>query len=390
MITGRDFIVFSDDWGRHPSSCQHLFRRLLGANRVIWVNTIGTRSPTLSRADLARAAGKIRAWTSPAPRGGEGPPGPAPAAVLEPFMTPFDAWRIGRRWNTALLVRALRRECAARRLDRPILVTTIPNAAGVVGALEEALAVYYCVDDFSEWPGAHRGAMRTMERELLAKADLVIATSDALFEDKSRVHPLVRLVRHGVDWDAFHEGRGRVPPELAALPRPRVGITGLLDARIDVALVDALAAAVPEASFALLGPRQIPPGPLDARPNVRFLPAVPYDDVPAVLHALDAALIPYVENALTERINPLKLRESMASGTPVVSTPLPEAARYADVVEIARGPVAFEAALRRALAEGRTRAGERAARVRGEGWDARAEEFSRHTIDAEERVRPVP
>jgi glycosyltransferase involved in cell wall biosynthesis len=367
--------VFSDDWGRHPSSCQHLFRRLALGNRVLWVNTIGTRTPSLSRADLVRAGGKIREWTLGAGR--DDAPQDVPVDVLRPFMTPFDRWRPFRQLNARLLRDAVGKALALGGDDPPILVTTIPNAAGLVGQLGEAASIYYCVDEFSEWPGADRKTMLEMEADLLQRVDLVAATSDTLFEGKSAVHPRVRLLRHGVDWERFQRGAGTVPVALEALPRPRFGFTGLVDERIDTELVGRLAAARPDASFVFVGPRQLGPGPLDTAPNVHFLPAVPYDDVPAVVAAFDVAALPYVESRLTESINPLKLREFLASGVPVVATPLPEVRRYGEFVEAPRDFDGWKVALDRALAEGRSRAAARSASVRAEGWDQRAEKFSR-------------
>ncbi|MCA9753302.1 MAG: glycosyltransferase family 1 protein, partial [Gemmatimonadetes bacterium] len=152
MSARRTFVVFADDWGRHPSSCQHLFRRIAPHHRVVWVNTIGTRTPTLRPADLARAAGKLREWAFGAGDAAAAASDPAvPVEVLRPVMTPFDRWHPLRRLNASLLIRAIR--AAVSPAERPILVTTIPNAAGVVGRIEEAASVYYCVDEFSEWPG---------------------------------------------------------------------------------------------------------------------------------------------------------------------------------------------------------------------------------------------
>jgi glycosyltransferase involved in cell wall biosynthesis len=381
VISGRSFVVFSDDWGRHPSSCQHLFRRLALRNRVLWVNTIGTRTPTLSRADLARAAGKLREWTMRPDSSGDDEP--APVEILRPLMTPFDRLRPLRLLNATILTRAVNRALRLGAHDPPILVTTIPNAAGVVGSVGEALSVYYCVDEFSEWPGSDRTAMLEMEGELLRRVDLVVTTSDALFHAKSASHARVRLLPHGVDWQRFREGAGRSPAALDALPRPRIGYAGLVDERLDAELLTALATARRDMQWVLLGPRQLPPSGLDQLPNVHFLPAVPYEDVPAVLAALDVAMLPYVESDLTERMNPLKLRELLASGTPVVATPLREVKRFAAEVALARGPDEWLAQVDAALKEGRSGAAARAERVRPEGWDARAEEFSRFLADAE-------
>jgi glycosyltransferase involved in cell wall biosynthesis len=384
VLVNRDFVVFSDDWGRHPSSCQHVFRRLARRNRVLWVNTIGTRTPRLSRSDLARAAGKLREWTRPAPEQAADDA----VRVIRPFMTPFDRWRIFRSGNSKLVGRAVTRAMAIGGFRDAVAVTTIPNAAGVMGRLGEASSVYYCVDEYSEWPGADRRAMLEMERELLARVDLVVVTSEALFEAKSAKHPRVRLLPHGVDWERFRAGSGRVPPGLERLPRPRVGYAGLVDDRLDAARVAALARAMPDTSFVFVGPRQLGPAELDGQPNVHFLPAVPYDDVPAVLAALDVAFLPYVESELTARMNPLKLRELLAAGLPVVAAPLPEIARLAGV-RLARDQDDWMRALRAALAEGRSEAAARSASVRDQSWEVRAEEFGRliHEAEAASRSR---
>lgn len=381
MIRGRDFLVFADDWGRHPSSCQHLFRRIAEVNRVLWVNTIGTRTPTYSRRDVGRAAEKLRGWLGGA-RTDESARD-VPVEVLNPFMTPFDRFAPLRAVNAWLLRRSLRRALALRGVERPVVVTTIPNAVSVLGALDERASLYYCVDEFSEWPGADRRAMLAMEEELLRKVDIVVATSEALFAAKSRLHPRVRLLRHGVDWESFHAGTGRVPPALADLPRPRAGFVGLADARLNVSLLAELARACSDVTFVLVGPRQLPAGELDPLVNVKFLPAVDYAEVPAVLQALDVALLPYVESRLTENINPLKLRELLAAGIPIVATPLPEVRLFASFVRTARDPAEWTAELRQALREGRSLAAERSASVRSCGWDVRAGEFVRYVLEAE-------
>ncbi len=385
MITERSFVVFADDWGRHPSSCQHLFRRIAPRNRVVWVNTIGTRMPRFSRADLGRVVEKLREWsrgTTDAPANPD-----VPVQVLRPVMTPFDRWKPLRRLNVSLLERAVKGAFPPGDADRPILVTTIPNAAGVVGRLGEALSVYYCVDEFSEWPGADRDVLLSMEAELLERVDLVIATSETLFESKSARHARVRLLRHGVDWDRFRHAEGNPPEALANIPRPVVGFIGLADERVDVPRVAALARGLTDVSFVFVGPRQLPPGALDALDNVTFLPPVPYEAVPAVLGAFQVAILPYVVSELTERINPLKLRELLAAGLPIVATPLPEILRFAEFVRTARDADEWVRETRAALEEGRSRADARSASVRGESWEERAEEFSRFCCEAEQALR---
>jgi glycosyltransferase involved in cell wall biosynthesis len=186
-----------------------------------------------------------------------------------------------------------------------------------------------------------------------------------------------------VDWERFREGKGSLPKELLSLSRPRFGFTGLVDGRIDVELIEGLAARFAGGSFVFVGPRQLARGPLDELPNVHFLPSVPYDDVPAVLASFDAGILPYRENTLTHNINPLKLREFLASGIPVVASPLPEVLRFRDWVRTPKGLEEWQEALEGALAEGRSRSSARAESVRRDGWDERALEFAGFCLEAE-------
>jgi glycosyltransferase involved in cell wall biosynthesis len=304
--------------------------------------------------------------------------------VLRPLTTPWGGGALSRRVASALFTYAIKRELASDK-GETVLVATGVKAADVVGRLGETASVYYCDHEVREG----KGGVAAREAELLGKVDLVVTTSAPLFERKSAQHARVRFLPHGVDWDAFRTGRGRAPAALESMPRPRVGFVGRVDERIDVALVDAAAGALPDATFVFVGPRGLRRGPLDVRANVRFLPAVAYDDVPAVLQALDVGMLPYRVDALTEGANPLKLRELLAAGVPVVSTSLPEVRRYAGLVRIARDVDEWGSALRDAVREGRSRADERSRAVRGETWERRGEEFERFVTEAVDASRPA-
>ncbi len=382
----RDFVVFADDWGRHPSSCQHLFARIAREHRVLWVNTIGTRKPTLSAADLARGLEKAREWATKgrengaarrSDQGGEGERRESAVEVIAPLMTPFDHWGAFRSLNAGLLRRAVRKALDERGFARPILVTTIPNAWGVVGEIDERASIYYCVDDFAEWPGADRESMQAMEAKLLRRVDLVIATSAALVEDKRRTHARVQHLPHGVDWPRFQRTDEPPPAAIAEKPRPRIGYVGLTDERLDVALIEDVARAMPEASFLFVGPRQLAKGPLDEMPNIHFIPPVPYERVPSVLRALDAAILPYrAEGRLAERLSPLKALEILAAGVPLIATPLPELVRLGRGVRIARSAEEVRGALRSAIdVEDEASRNARAQSVREESWESRASHF---------------
>src|SRR3984957_5853633 len=197
-LTGLPLLVFADDWGRHPSSCQHLIRRLLDRPPTLWVNTIGTRKPRLDLDTLRRGLEKLRHWTRrPSHKAATLP---ANLRVLNPRMWPSFDSRLARELNCRLLVPAL--GTAARELgDPPVAITTIPLVADLVGKLPVRRWVYYCVDDFSTWPGLDGGTLRSMEEELVKRADVVIAVSETLQDRLAGMGRQSHLLTHGVDTD---------------------------------------------------------------------------------------------------------------------------------------------------------------------------------------------
>jgi glycosyltransferase involved in cell wall biosynthesis len=170
-----------------------------------------------------------------------------------------------------------------------------------------------------------------------------------------------------------------VPDDLRALPRPVIGFFGLLADWVDLDLVRAIAMARPDWSFALVGKHATGVGAVRGLPNVHLLGQKPYALLPAYCRGFDVGMIPFRSNALTLRANPLKLREYLAAGLPVVSTSLPEVARYHALVHLAEGTDGFTRAITAALGE-RSPALDRmrAAAIATESWEARVAEIEYH------------
>ncbi len=377
MLRNVDFLVFSDDWGRHPFSCQHLMRRFLPGNRLIWVHTIGLRTPRLCLYDARRALEKLGSWLPTKHTGKTIEPRKTDLRphILSPVMLPFNRIPGVRAFNRASVVRAVRRAMGALGLRAPVLLATLPNACDYVGAFGESLVVYYCVDDFSLWPGMNQpDLVREMERSLLAGADLVAATSTALCQSRGNAAGPARLLSHGVDVDHFAGGPYPCPPALADAPGPLIGFYGLLDQRLDLPLLREAARQRPDWTFALIGARQADLAALENLPNVRLIPPVDYTDLPAFAARFDAAMIPYRTGALSDSINPLKLREYLAAGKPVAGTPLPELLRLPGV-HTGEGAVGFIRAVEAALAD-KTPPEARRAALAGQSWQDKAELLS--------------
>ena len=382
-------LVFSDDWGRHPSSCQHLVGHLVPRRRVVWVNTIGTRPPRLDRATITRGFEKLRQWLSPSggcqppesslPTRGADTPRSGQPTVLNPKMWPSFRSRPARGLNRRLLTRAVRR--ATESLPTPpVVVTTLPLVADLVGTFPAARWVYYCVDDFGVWPGLDGRTLRAMEAELVAKADGVIAVSETLQAHVAKLGKPSHLLTHGVDLDHWRKPVTDDNPlslaGVADLPRPLVVFWGVIDRRTDVAFVRHLAGTMTEGTILLVGPQDNPDPALFAPPRVKTLPPVPYADLPALAARAAVLVMPYADLPVTRAMQPLKLKEYLATGKPVVVRSLPATDPWADCLDAAATPGAFAAAVVERLRTG-VPDGQRAARGRleAESWAAKAGQF---------------
>jgi glycosyltransferase involved in cell wall biosynthesis len=268
----------------------------------------------------------------------------------------------------------------------------MPNVGRLLGSFDERMVIYHCVDEYSAFQGVPREATLAMERDLVRRADLVLTSSRTLRDEREDLNPNTHFVSHGVDVPHFSralDARLPVPEEIRDLPRPVVGFFGLLAEWIDFDLIAELARQRPGWSFVLLGKEVAGLGALRHLPNVHRLGQKLYADLPSYCRGFDAAIIPFRTNSLTVRANPLKLREYLAAGLPVVSTPLPEVARYWPLVRLAEGPAAFGAALDELFAQGRSPDADRARvlAMESESWEARVEEMERLIVRTESRGR---
>ena len=376
LAQGTPFVVFGDDWGRRVSSLQHLFRRITPQYPVVWVNSFGHRAPRVTVYDLKRAVGKLRSMFRglTMPRG-EGLPGELPAAIVEPKALPWHDVRFVHALNNRSLQRDVRR--ALQRVapsTPPVLVTGTPAAVGVVGSLGELVSIYFCMDNYAELPGVSRALVDPLERKLLGKVGAVVATAAQLCEAKRPASTRAFHLPQGVNFDHFAAPQP-VPPDLARLRPPRIGFAGGVSECCDLALIQAVAAANPQGSVALVGPVSVDLAELTS-PNIHVLGDRPYATLPAYVQGFDVGIIPYVLNEWTRAVDPLKLLEYLAAGIPVVTTPIPEVHKYASVITLASGPTEFaRAAVAACVADGPELRRTRQLVAREQTWEHRATQF---------------
>jgi glycosyltransferase involved in cell wall biosynthesis len=226
-----------------------------------------------------------------------------------------------------------------------------------------------------------------MERRLSEKCDIQIVSSSLLYETKRRINPNTFLVTHGVDVEHFRRAcdpRTTVPRDLARLARPVIGFFGLIADWVDLELVRFIAVARPQWTVVLIGKLTADASPLRGLANVHLFGRREYADLPAYCKGMDVGILPFVINPLTLAANPLKLREYLAGGLPVVASAIPEAERLEGLVRIGRTPEEFLAGITAVVDSGRTGPGLALSRsMDGESWDEKVEELSRIVASAE-------
>ncbi len=383
MSRGHDIVCISSiDWDFIWQGHQQIMTALAtNGSRVLFVENTGVRRPTLK--DLPRLRHRIRNWW----RGTKGfRKERENLFVYSPLILPFPYSRIARWINRAVLFRALRRWMLAVGFRRPLVWTFLPTplARDLIREFNGELTIYYCIDDLaSSSPPARRIARS--ESQLFREADLVFVTSEKLRERAARFRDRVHVFPFGVDFSEFErvrKGSDEIPADLRELDRPVLGYVGGMHQWVDQELLATVAEAMPEASFALIGPRQTDVSLLVGRPNVHLLGPRTHQEVPRYVKGFDVGLVPYRRSEYTANVYPTKLNEYLAMGIPVVATDLSEIRRfnaeYGEIVLVARDAATFAGALRQAL-EKRSCAEEVERRIEVawlNSWDARITRMS--------------
>lgn len=295
-------------------------------------------------------------------------------------MLPSFRSRLGRGLNRRVLARAVR--FATENGPVPIVITTLPVVADLVGRIRAARWVYYCVDDYAVWPGLDGRTLRDMEAELVSKVDVAIAVSETLQGHLTKLGRSARLLTHGVDlefWRNESSNNDRIrqwADELNEFGDIRIVFWGVVDRRMDLAFVRALADSLTRGMILFVGPQDNPDPELFRIPRVRFFPSLPYDDLPILAGYSSVLIAPYADLPVTRAMQPLKLKEYLATGKPVVVRKLPATVEWADCCDVVEAPEEFAAMvlkrLQSALPPDQDRARQR---LEAESWAAKAAQF---------------
>jgi len=383
MLTGYNFVYFGPGpWPGLWRNRHHLMTRFARFNRVLYVEPPPYLRPTvnqllrsrkawqaLRKPHLSQVQDNLYVYHSPAF---------APVSGRLPLSTITHIMR------RALLLRAIR--CLG--MEQPIIWLSRPEMRSLIGQFHEQLTIYHVVDEYTAYQGVTEelaSRLRLQEEQLMAKVDLVIAVSLPLWEAKRPYNPHTYLVPNGVDFEAFNHAlveKAPPPMDLNVIPEPRLVYAGLIGVRLDLTLLLAVAQRRPDWSFVFIGQ-------VDDRgcenelvylhrlPNVHFLGIKPASAVPSYLLACQVCLLPYHWSEESRHIDPIKLYEGLASGKPVVSTPIPAVLPYSDLIRLASDHGELEAAVQEALAEqDDDRVAQRRSVAAANTWEKRVEQIS--------------
>ena len=245
----------------------------------------------------------------------------------------------------------LERYLLDHRIDDYLLWFYTPMALPLADGLSPRGMVYDCMDELAAFDFAPP-ALIARENALFEAVDLVFTGGRSLYESKRSRHADVHCFPSSVDHGHFGRRDVEDHQDQRAICRPRLGYYGVIDERLDMGLVAALADAHPEWQVVMVGPVvKINPATLPRRPNVHWMGQRRYDELPAFLAGWDVCLMPFALNASTRFISPTKTLEYLAARKPVVSTAVRDVAQqYATVVPIAESPACFVAACEDILA----------------------------------------
>ena len=368
---GLGIVYFGNEWfAENRTSSHHMARRLATMMPLLYVDSPGMRPPTTSGRDLRRIWRKL---SQAARRPTQVQPGLWHCTVPQlPWRGVPGVERLNRWFGAWAVRRAMR--CAG--IGRALLWFVVPHPSFLLDAVAHERAIYYCIDDYAAHPGVDAARIKACDETLTRRAYHVFVAPPALVAAKQAVNAATSYAPHGVDVDLFaraQEASTPLPARAAGLPHPVIGYFGLIAAWTDVDLLAWLASQRPRWHFLLVGHASVDVGALARLPNVTLAGAQPYESLPGWAKAFDVAIIPYRLNQQVRNSNPLKLREYLATGKPVVTVRAPEVDRFGNLVLVADDAQAFLLAIESALAEdGPALALARQAAVRAMSWDERA------------------
>lgn len=258
----------------------------------------------------------------------------------------------------------------------PIVWVVCPAACDTAIKMRKSALVYQRTDLYEEFPNVDYVTIRDYDRKLKENADLTLFVNRRLYIEESEQCKRALYLDHGVDYDMFAiEKKTAWPLDVDGIKKPLIGYFGTIDGHtVDIRFLEELVELLPNMSFVFVGDVSSPCSLLKSKKNVWMLGQKPYMQIPDYGSCFDVCIMAWRQTRWIESCNPIKLKEYLALGKPVVSTPFTELENYQDVVYEAATPKEFVECIKRALAEDSPeRIVARRKKVQTSTWDSKAE-----------------
>ena len=355
MVQGKDIILISNQMldDRYWTSKQYITMELIKNNRVLYVEAnysfgkllsgmIGKKWPVVPFGRLQYENDNLSVLT-PYPR--------------LPYRNHFQ-W-IG--WlNQKLLLAKIRRATKKLNFVHPLLWTFLHQTANMIGKLDESVAIYHCVDDWSVLlPMAGVGEpkrIRKDEKKLISCVDVVFRVSAKLLDYFKIPNTKVFDIPNGVDIDLFNPEcylDESLQDDMKNLPRPILGFSGSIGKWVDVELLIQVSRRYEEVSIVIIGLNEKNPNIHKLKPleNVHFLGMKPREEVPQYISGFDVCLMPFNRTEVGKGLLPLKMFEYLALGKPVVATSSEVLEQFEEVLYLADDNDAFVQGIENAMVD---------------------------------------
>ncbi len=373
-----DVVCFGGgDWWYHNRAHidMQIMRRFARVGTVLYVNSIVIQKPKFGKNSkfIDKFVRKAKSIMTGLKQSGEG------FWVYSPLTLPVHHIPWARQLNELLLTIQIRTVVRKLKIHNPIIWVACPGACDTSIRLPKSALIWQRTDRWEEFPNVDTRIISAYDRKLKVNADLTVFVSSLLYGAEYKQCRNALCLDHGVDYEMFAHAydNGTIPQDMANIRKPIVGFFGQIDGHtFDVHFIEKVTECLPEISFVLIGKalNEVDCHSLLSRKNVWMLGQKPYKQVPHYGKCFDVAIMPWCQNRWIEACNPIKLKEYLALGKPVVSTPFPELQKYDDVVYQAKTPREFADCIKRALTEDNAeRIASRRRKVEKSTWDSKAQ-----------------
>jgi len=314
----RTLVVFGEDWGKHPSSTQHLVKELSNNRKVVWINSIGLRKPDLSWRDIIRIVRKLITFFGVQKKSClQQEKIPPNFIVINPLVMPCANSWLSINLSRWMLARQLTKLSTKINIEKPIVWCSLPTAVDYLSIFDDSNSVYYCGDDFGSLAGVDHDVVLQKEKLLIHRVKFIFTASEALLNKFPKEKTVT--IPHGVNYALFNKKHAERPADLPS-GNSIVGFYGSISSWLDQALILYAAQTLPSWDFVFIGNIECNIDKLLNVPNIYFIGPKSHSELPNYIQHWNVSLLPFKDNKQIQMCNPLKLREYIASGTPIVST----------------------------------------------------------------------